>query len=147
MHTVGLKADGTVLATTVTESNYDYGQSDVSGWSDIVAVAAGMAHTLGLRKDGTVVSTMYRQNDFFSMNYGQCNVSGWTDIIAIDTIDSRSVGLKGDGTVVIAGEPVSDGSDISGIKCKMCGGGQWNIEISADKTFATERTASTAAAR
>ena len=35
-HTVGLKSDGTV--TAVGDNNY--GQCDVSGWCDIVAVAA-----------------------------------------------------------------------------------------------------------
>jgi len=36
-HTVGLKSDGTVTAV----GDNIYGQCDVSGWCDIVSVAAG----------------------------------------------------------------------------------------------------------
>ncbi|HEX7058218.1 MAG TPA: RCC1 domain-containing protein, partial [Bacilli bacterium] len=39
-HTVGLKADGTVVAV----GNNRYGQCDVSGWRNIVAIAAGNVH-------------------------------------------------------------------------------------------------------
>ena len=35
----------------------EHGQCNVSGWRDIVAVAAGCAHTLGLKSDGTVSRT------------------------------------------------------------------------------------------
>ena len=35
----------------------DYGASDVSGWWDIVAVAAGDWHTVELCADGSVVDT------------------------------------------------------------------------------------------
>lgn len=68
-HTVGLKADGTVVAVGY---NY-YGQCDVSGWQDIVAVSAGSWYTVGLKSDGTVVAVGWNK-------YGQCNVSDWTDI-------------------------------------------------------------------
>ena len=44
-HTVGLRADGTVVATG---ANSD-GRCDVSDWQEIVAVAAGRFHTIGLR--------------------------------------------------------------------------------------------------
>ena len=65
-HTVGLKADGTVVAAG---SNY-YGKCNVSGWTDIVAISAGSYHTVGLRADGTVVAVGYNGG-------GQCNVFGW----------------------------------------------------------------------
>ena len=36
-HTVGLKSDGTVLATEYTGNSEDYeGQCDVAGWTDIL---------------------------------------------------------------------------------------------------------------
>ena len=69
VHTVGLKSDGTVVATGKNED----GQCDVSGWRNIVVVAAGTRHTVGLKSDGTVVVTGDNE-------YGQCDVSGWTDI-------------------------------------------------------------------
>ena len=65
-HTVGLKADGTVVATGDNED----GKCDVSGWKDIIAISAGDSHTVGLKKDGTVVATGYNK-------YGQCDVSDW----------------------------------------------------------------------
>jgi alpha-tubulin suppressor-like RCC1 family protein len=86
-HTVGLKSDGTV--TAVGDNNY--GQCDVSGWCDIVAVAAGNvhmatntgnAHTIGLKSDGTVAAVGNNR-------YGQCNVSGWRDIVAVAAGDNE----------------------------------------------------------
>ncbi len=68
-HTVGLRADGTVVAVGYTSN----GRCDVSGWTDIVAVSAGGWHTVGLRADGTVVAVGDNE-------YGQCEVSGWRDI-------------------------------------------------------------------
>ena len=68
-HTVGLKSDGTVVAV----GNNDYGQCNVSDWTDIVALSAGSKYTIGLKSDGTVVAA--GNNDS-----GQCDVSGWTDI-------------------------------------------------------------------
>ena len=95
-HTVGLKSDGTVVATKYTGKNYD-GQCDVADWTDIVAVSTGSSHTVGLKSDGTVVAV--GDNDD-----GQCEVADWTDIVAVSAggalIGSHTVGLKSDGTVV-----------------------------------------------
>ena len=68
-HTVGVKADGTVVAV----GHNSYGQCEVSDWKDIVAVEAGPYFTVGLKSDGTVVAVGNNE-------YGQCDVSGWTDI-------------------------------------------------------------------
>ena len=62
-HTVGLKADGTVVAV----GNNEYGQCDVSDWTDIVAISAGYWHTVGLKADGTIVAVGYNK-------YGQCDI-------------------------------------------------------------------------
>ena len=102
-HTIGLKADGTVVAVGYNE----YGQCDVSGWTDIVAVAAGYAHTIGLRADGTVVAVGDNEG-------GQCDVSGWTDIVAVAAGERYSVGLKADGTVVAVGWNQNGQCDVSG---------------------------------
>ena len=65
-YTVGVKADGTVVAT----GDNKYGQCDVDKWTDIVAVDAGGYYTVGLKSDGTVVATGDNE-------YGQCDVFGW----------------------------------------------------------------------
>ena len=88
-HTVGLKADGTVVTTNST---------NVSGWSNVVAIACGERHTVGLKADGTVVTTI-----------NSTNVSGWSNIVAIDCGLRYRVGLKADGTCVVVGEENGDG--------------------------------------
>ena len=64
-----MKSDGTVVAV----GRNKYGQCDVSGWTDIVAIDVGASTTIGLKSDGTVVAVGYNE-------HGQCNVSGWEDI-------------------------------------------------------------------
>ena len=92
-HTVGIKTDGTVVATDFNDS----GQCDeVIGWEDMVAVSAGGWHTVGLKSDGTVVATGYNSG-------GQCNVTDWKDIVAVSAGYYHTVGLKSDGTVVATG--------------------------------------------
>ena len=91
-HTVGLKADGTVVAT----GNNGHGQCNLGSWSNIVAVAGGYYHTVGLKADGTCVATGYN-------HYGQCNVGGWSNIVAVAGGRYHTVGLKADGTVVAVG--------------------------------------------
>lgn len=91
-HTVGLRANGTVVAVGANK----YGQCNTSSWSDIVAVDAGEDHTVGLRANGTVVA-VGRNGD------GRCNTSAWSDIVAIAAGNYHTVGLRADGTVVAVG--------------------------------------------
>ena len=92
-HTVGLKADRTVLAVGY---NGD-GRCNVAKWKDIIEVSAGMHHTVGLKSDGTVVATGNNE-------YGQCSVSSWTDIIAVAAGWYHTVGLRKNGTVLVVGK-------------------------------------------
>lgn len=93
-HTVAIRADGTALATAYRgPAEKNFGQCNVSSWSDLVAICAAEHHTVGLRADGTVVATG-------DNTYGQCRVGLWRDIIAIAAGDCHTVGLKADGTVV-----------------------------------------------
>ena len=103
-HTVGLKPDGTVVAVG---GNY-FGQCDVSGWKDIVAISAD-SHTVGLKSDGTVVAVG-------ANGEGQCKVSDWIDIVAISAGAAHTVGLKADGTVMAVGWNRFDQCDVSGWK-------------------------------
>lgn len=69
IHTLALKADGTVLAagwrrsvgvktdgTVVAVGRMNEGACDVADWRDIKAVSAGDWHTLGLQRNGQVVA-------------------------------------------------------------------------------------------
>jgi hypothetical protein len=102
-HTVGIRPDGTVVAT----GNNDEGQCNVDDWADIQQVAAGFSHTVGLEEGGTVVAT--GNNDD-----GQCNVGGWTDISMVVAGDWHTVGLKNDNTVVATGKSDEGQCDILG---------------------------------
>ena len=92
-HSVGLKADGTVVAV-----GYNYhGECNVGDWTNIIQVAAGDYHTVGLKSDGTVVAV--GDND-----HGQCDVGDWTNIIQVAAGGYHTVGLKLDDTVVAVGD-------------------------------------------
>jgi hypothetical protein len=103
LHTVGLKADGTVVAVGYNE----YAQCIVAGWTDIVQVLAGTYCTVGLKADGTVITIGWS-------NYGQCDVGGWTDIIQVAGGFYHTVGLKADGTVVAVGYNEYGQCDVGG---------------------------------
>ena len=95
------------LRNEVAAGTNKWRQCDVSGWTDLVAVGAGIYHTVGLRLDGTVVAVGDNR-------YGQCDVSEWTNIVAIDAGDVYTAGVKADGTVVIAGSNDYGQYDVSG---------------------------------
>ena len=102
LFTVGLKFDGTVIAT----GNNAVGECNVSSWADITQVSTGYQHTVGLKSDGTVVAT--GNND-----YGECDVSSWTGIIQVSAGNHCTVGLKSDGTVVTTGRNDYGQSNVS----------------------------------
>ena len=124
-HTVGLKADGTVVAAG---RNYD-GEYNVSGWKNIVAISAGVSHTVGLRADGTVVAV----GDNYS---GKCEVSSWKNIAAISVGKQHTVGLRVDGTVVAVGDNVFGQCKVSGWKdiVAISAGEQHTVGLRADGT-------------
>ena len=139
-HTIGLRADGTVIAVGGT-SNF----RGIDTWQDIIAVAAGFSHTVGLRVDGTVVATgdgnrngqldvdNWRDIVAISAGFmytvglradgtvmavgsnrdGQLNVNGWRDIVAISTAENHTVGLRANGTVIVVGNNSSGQLDVS----------------------------------
>ena len=124
-HTVGLKSDGTVVASGLN----DEGQCNVENWTDIVAVACGDYHTVGLKSDGTVVVAGDSDD-------GQCNTEGWTDVIAADCGWYHTVGLKSEGAVVATGWDdlgrldVEDWTDIIAVDC----GPNYTIGLKSDGT-------------
>ncbi|MBR2798886.1 MAG: peptidoglycan-binding protein, partial [Clostridia bacterium] len=100
-HTVGVKRDGTVIAT----GKKGIVSCNVKNWRSIKKVCADgwiddgkdYTFTVGLKEDGTVVAT--GNNDF-----GQCNVSDWSEIEDIITFRYLTIGLKKDGTVLCTDE-------------------------------------------
>jgi len=124
-HTVGLKADGTVVAAGDNED----GQCNVTGWTDIVSVSAGGWHTVGLKADGTVVAVGYNED-------GRCNVAEWTDIVSVSAGGRHTVGLKADGTVVAVGDndygvcEVTEWTDIVAVSA----GSEHTVGLKADGT-------------
>ena len=76
-HTVGLRLDGTVVAT----GRNMYGQCDVSNcrWENIVAVACSDRQTVGLCADGTVITTGDKTKN-------KCDTSKWKLFDSIDTL-------------------------------------------------------------
>lgn len=96
---VGLKSDGTVV---VAIDNYDHGQGQVSGFSNIVKAVEGGGFSLGITDQGTVVTTAPTSSDLVANQYlGQIN--GWTEIKDASAGLYFVIGLKNDGTVVTAG--------------------------------------------
>ncbi len=97
-HTVGVKSNGTVVATEFISDGYTdyYGQCEVDNWNDIVQVACGFEHTVGLKSDGTVIAVGNNDN-------GQCNVSNWSNIKYIFATEEYTLGVKEDGTVLLTG--------------------------------------------
>ena len=92
IHIVGVKNDGTVVAT----GDNTNGQCNVGDWRDIVSISAGRMHTVGLQSAGKVVAVGYN-------GHGECDLSDWTDIIAVAAGDQRTLGLRESGTVISAG--------------------------------------------
>jgi alpha-tubulin suppressor-like RCC1 family protein len=90
---IGLKENGTVVAA----GNNDYGQCNVSSWTNIDKIFNNDGlHTIGITLDGNVLST--GNND-----YGQCNVTSWSDIKDIKTDFYHTMGLFNNGTVRVVG--------------------------------------------
>ena len=93
-HIIGLKTDGTVVAT----GDNEYGQCNVSDWKNIISVSANIFHTVGLKNDGTVIAVGDNEN-------GICNVSSWKDIICVAAGEYQTFGVKKDGSVECVGDP------------------------------------------
>ena len=92
----GIREDGTAVFY---EENpeYNFGQYNTEGWTDLTRLALGLNHTAGLRSDGTVYAV--GRNDA-----GQCEVEDWTDVVFLAAGDNCTLGIRSDGTLLVAGE-------------------------------------------
>ena len=125
LHTVGLRNDGTVVATGANRS----GQCNTGNWRNIVAVSAGGSHTVGLCSDGTVVATGSNAS-------GQCQTGRWSNIVAISTGSFHTVGLRSDGTVVATGRNATNTSDWKNIVA-VSAGESHTVGLRSDGTVVT----------
>ena len=124
-HTVGLKADGTVVAV----GDNAAGKCNTGGWRGIVAVDTGVSHTVALKADGTVVAVGKNTT-------GQCNTGGWRDIVAVSAANWYTVALEADGTVVAVGDNnrgQCNTGDWHGIVA-VSAGGDYTVALKADGT-------------
>lgn len=131
---LGVKPDGTVIVTKyIGDPQYNHGQCDVSGWTNIAEVAGGNVHSVGLRKDGTVTA-------IGANYYGQCSVSGWKDIVAVSAGTEHTVGLKSDSTVVATGNNKYDQCNVSYWKdiLSVSAGGYHTVGLKTDGTVVAE---------
>src|SRR3990167_4891225 len=112
-HTIALKSDGTVWAWGINEDG-QLGNGatayksptpvQVSGLSDVTAIAGGGYHTIALKSDGTVWA--WGNNYFGQLGDGTytyrsipVQVSGLSDVTAIAGGWYHTIALKSDGTV------------------------------------------------
>ena len=91
-HTVAILSDGSVAAI----GDNSFGQCDVSGWTDVVAVYAGMNFTVGLRSDGSVLATG-------DNTHGQCDVSSWSGVKKLAVGDHDTLALTEGGKLLFTG--------------------------------------------
>ena len=77
-HIVGLKSDGTVVASFFGASIQNEGQCDVADWNGIKAIAAGRSFTAGLCEEGNVRyvgNRKYQLNrDWYTKSYNICAI-------------------------------------------------------------------------
>ena len=140
-HTVGLRADGMVLATGMNT----YGQCNVGKWTNIAAIYAGAYNTVGVTKSGQILNTGYQTwntlqwRDIAQISIGDYALCGvmkngqpltthdelatddYFDLVALDAATANSAGLKADGTVVANGLDVLGLTNILAIDCTANG--------------------------
>ncbi len=100
---VGLKSDGTVVFKggkyegsyrDLSDTTNQYGEANVEGWTDIVAVSTNGDTTVGLKMDGTVIAA----------GQDAALVSGWKNVVAIQAFAYSIAALRADGTVAATGD-------------------------------------------
>ena len=124
-HAIGLKEDGTVYVAGGKLKE----KAELSGWGDLVAVAAGYEHSVGLKADGTLVSRGVNVR-------GERSLSNWRDVISIAAGDRITVGLKADGTVLARGVSETGQCDVDGWTdiVAIAVGSQHTVGLKADGT-------------
>ena len=93
-HAVGLKSDGTVVATG---DNF-HNECKVNDWTDVIKVYAENDYTIGLKSDGTLLVTGG------GIGYKKESLEKWKNIVELATNYRSIIGLKSNGTIVMVDE-------------------------------------------
>lgn len=152
-HSVGLKADGTVVAV----GKNDCGQCEVAQWTDIISVVASEQFTLGLKADGTVVlageivySSIYEGNnvvcisgcgialtsDGTVISLNQKGSPLWDDeqnYIAVSADDGKYLAIREDGIVASYDNEYVDTTTLRNV-VQIVGGNNFAIAVHPDGT-------------
>jgi alpha-tubulin suppressor-like RCC1 family protein len=128
-HTLGLKTDGTVVAT----GSNTYGQCNVDDWTDIEKIYAGGYLSVGVKSNGEIIVIGNDFDESFDFSewppniikiavsnknivglsntgtvhvagnneYGQCNTQDWSGIVDITSSSMDTMGVKKDGSIVL----------------------------------------------
>lgn len=109
---VGLKSDGTVVATNlIFDGYYSFEDDPISAWSGIVDIAVnGEKAIYGLKQDGTVVTNSTNETILES-------IANWKDIVALYSGENHVVALRSDGKLLTVGKNEYGQCDI----------GDWNL--------------------
>ena len=126
-HIMALKTNGTVVEWGWMGAD----PTDVSGLSNVVAIAAGGVHSVALKADGTVVA--WGQNF-----HGQLNIPlGLSNVVAIAAAEYHTLALKSDGTLAAwglfyygGGGEITPPPGLSNVMAITCSGSR-NVVISA----------------
>ena len=100
-HIVGLKSDGSVVAT----GDNTHGQCNVSDWTDVISVSTGyiastgMNYTVGLEDDGTLIITC--ESESTSEKLFRDAVSEFSDIVSFDASNTTIAGMNSNGELIV----------------------------------------------
>ena len=137
-HTVMLFEDGSVRATEILRPSgaepYDYGQSDVGTWKNMIQIEAGWVHTVGLLYNGDVVAAGDNA-------HGQCEVTAWHDVVEIAAGGWNTAALTSDGRVLVVGDNEYGQCDIDWSQeniVHIAAGRQFVVGLRADGTVIAE---------
>ena len=103
-HVAAVNVDGMVFAGGMDDAY----QCNVTGWHNVVAVAAGDSHTLGLQADGKVLAAG-------SNAYDQCDVVHLSGVKGVYAFGHDSVFVFADGTAASVGRSKWDLSEFHNI--------------------------------
>ncbi len=93
-HAVALTPEGTVLAASAGAEGTDFGQADVSDWSEVAALSAGQFHTVGIDSHGRALA---------AGSADLCGVEKWMGMAQMTAGPNSTLGVRKTGEVYFLG--------------------------------------------